>query len=105
MPTDFFNRISTERIETEEAREETDVEQLEEEEISSDEEEYFTAEEIDSDDCDFRFTRDNPVNVLSDTVMSERYTQAEIEEVLGVPERWQNRQSVTKSYIDGPEHN
>ena len=68
---------------------------------ASDSEEYFTAEEGDSeDDCEFRFTRFNPANVLNDTEISIRYTQSEIEEELGVPVGWNKRSCCTKAYID-----
>ena len=53
-----------------------------------------------SDENEFRFVRSNPVNVIYGHEQSVRFTQDEIDEVLGVPEGWENKKCCTKAYID-----
>ena len=98
--TDFFNRINADPVTEVTSPQVADNNTGGSLSVSLSDEEYFTAEEDISSECEFRFLRNNPVNVLNDTDVSVRFTQAEIEQELGVPERWTNRPCAVKSYID-----
>lgn len=99
--TDMFNRVSATPVPraTQPSPDPTrDVSHV----TGSSNDSFHTANgsEYDSDENVFRFARSNPVNVLYDHEQSVRFTQDEIDEVMGVPERWENKPCCTKAYID-----
>ena len=69
----------------------------------TEEEQIESEEDYDSDYEDgrgFRFFRKNCRRVLDETELSVRYSQAEIDAVLGVPENWQKSSADILAYID-----